>query len=128
MLVHNAILAIQIAGYKNHFNVIFRTIVHAQILQHIEHLIVGHVIQPMGDEGALQRCVKGFFAIQTLHQVLTGISYPTGHVDKSQYFFLQILIAIQTIQCFQEDVNSLILKFIATACTDNQDIIIKGLT
>ena len=128
MLVHDAILAIQIARYKNHLDVIFRTIVHAQILQHVEHLVVGHIIQPMGDEGTLKRCVKGLFAIQTLHQVFTGVSYPTGHVDKGQYFFLQILIAIQTIQRFQEHVNALILKFITTARANNQDIIVKGLT
>ncbi len=57
-----------------------------------------HIVQPVGDERALQRFGELIFALQALLQVLAEVSHPAGHVDKRQYFLLQILIAVQPVQ------------------------------
>ena len=88
MLVEDAIVTILIARYKNYFHLIFGTIAHTEVFQHIQHLVVRHIVQPVGDERTLQRFGELIFALLALLQVLAGVSHPAGHVDKRQYFLL----------------------------------------
>ena len=53
MLVEDAIVTILIARYKNYFHLIFGTIAHTEVFQHIQHLVVRHIVQPVSDERAL---------------------------------------------------------------------------
>ena len=80
-------------------------------------------MQPMGNERYFKRSIELLFALQAGLQVLAGLSYPTRHIDKCQYVLLQIFVPVQAVQRFQKHVDSFVLKFIASAGTDNQRII-----
>ena len=95
--IHDAITTIQITRYKNHFYLIFRTIAHSQIFQHIQHLIMSHIMQPMSDKWYFERSVELLLAFQTSLQILTGVSYPTGYIDECQNILMQILIPVQAV-------------------------------
>ena len=99
VLVENSIFAVLIARNKNNFHLIFGTVVHTEVLQHIQDLVMRHIVQPVCNERHFQRSGIMFVLLfQTSLQVLTRITHPTGNVDESQHFLFQILIAIQTVQ------------------------------
>ena len=87
-----------------------------------------HVVQPVSDERTFQRSVVLFLRTQAFQQVLTRFAYPTWNLDKCQHFLLQVLIACQTVQCFQVNVDTLVLEFVTTTSTDNQCIITQSST
>ena len=99
MLVENAILTVQIAGNEDYLHLVFGTVAHTEVLQHVQHLVVRHVVQPVRDERYFQRSgIMLVFLFQTLLQVFAGGTHPTGYVDESQHFLIQILITVQTVQ------------------------------
>ena len=95
--IHDTITSIQITRNKNHLHLIFRTIAHSQIFQHIQHLVMSHIMQPMGDKRHFKRSIKLFFALQTCLQILARLSHPTGYINECQHILMQILIPVQTV-------------------------------
>ena len=96
--VQDSIFSIQIARNENHLHFIFRTISHTKIFEHIQNLVVGHVMQPMGNERYFERSIEFFFAFQPCLQILAGLSHPTRYIDKCQHVLLQVLVPVQTVQ------------------------------
>lgn len=91
MLVEDAIVTILIARYKNYFHLIFGTIAHTEVFQHIQHLVVRHIVQPVGDERTLQRFGELIFALQALLQVLAGSPTQLGTLTNANTFFFKSL-------------------------------------
>ena len=71
--VHNTVTPVQIARNKYHLYLISGTITHSLIFQHIQHLVMSHVMQPMSDKPHLERSIKLLFSLLTYLQFITGI-------------------------------------------------------
>ena len=72
-------------------------------------------MQPVGNQRYFQRSSEFFLALEALLQVFAGITYPPRYINERQYILLQILIAIQPIQGFKEDIDTFVLELIPTA-------------
>ena len=86
--IHDTITTIQITRNKNHLYLIFRTIAHSQIFQHVQHLVMSHIMQPMSDKRYFEGSVELIFALQTCLQILARLSHPTGYIDECQHILM----------------------------------------
>ena len=119
ILIHDTVTTIQVARNEYHLHFILRTVAHSKIFQHIQHLVMRHVMQPMGNERHFKRSIKILLTFQTFLQIFTRITYPTGDIDKRQHILMQVLIPVQAVQRFQKYVDSFILKLISSTGSDN---------
>ena len=101
---------------------------HIVVFHHVEHVVVTHIVKPMGNLRYIQGCIISLLAVQTLLQILTGFAYPTGHLNKGNHFLLQFAIAQQSIHRLNKDIDTLVAELIAATGRYNKRIIIQLFT
>ena len=112
--IYDTIVAVEIARQENHLHLLVLTIVHIVVFHHAQHVVVTHIVEPMRNLGHVQRRIIFFSALQSLLQVLAGLTYPTWHLDKGHHLLLQVAIAQQAIHGFYKHIDTLVAELITT--------------
>ena len=95
--VQDAITTIEITGKEYYLHLFVLAVVHVIILHHTQHIIMTHLVQPVGHLGYLKRSVIALTALQTFYQILTRFTYPTGHFDEGKHILLEFLVTQQSV-------------------------------
>ena len=103
------------------------TVVHIIELHHVQHIVVTHIVQPVGQLRHLQRGVIATTVGQTLLQVLAGLAHPTWYHDKGQHLALQVAVAQQAVHGLDKDVNTLVAELVAATGRDNKRLVVQVL-
>ena len=82
-----------------------------------------HIMQPVCDNGALERSIEFFTTLDTLYQILARLAYPCRYLDHGKYGLIQLLVTTKTVHCLDEYINTLVAELITTAGTDNEGIL-----
>ena len=122
--VEDAIVAGKVTWQEDELHLVFCTVVHIEELQHAEHVVVGHVMKPMGNLGHGERSVVFLSRLQAVGKILPGFTHPSGHFDECHDSLVQLLDAKQTVHGFDKDINTLVAELIAATGRDNQRVLV----
>ena len=124
--VEQTVVAIKIAWCEDELNLVFLAVPHIVVLEHAKHVIVGHIVEPVGYHRALERSVIDLLGVsQTLVEVGTSLAHPCWHIYKGKHSLIEARVAIEAIECLDEHVDALVAELIAARGTDDESIVRK---
>ena len=101
---------------------------HIVVLHHTEHIVMTHIVKPVGNLRDFQWRIKFLFACQSFLQVLTWLTHPTRNLNEGNDLFLQVTITQQAIHSLNENIDTFVAEFITSRCRYNQCIVTQLLT
>ena len=124
VLIEDAVVTVQVAGHEDNLHLGILCEQYAAIhctyngIPILVSQIVGRIFEYAAIDGLRLIC-------QVSLQILARTVVTCGNGDVSQYIALQLIVLGDLLQRLNEQVKTLILELVATACTNDQGLLLK---